>query len=86
MSDYVYVGIAYRYGNPRDYNFPVVIAYSLEEAVAFVSDHRSFRDDKYRHRIYKMEPKIGYDAEEAELVYSSCEVDYGQEKNYHSRR
>lgn len=54
MIDYVYVGIAYRYGNPRDYNFPVVVAYSLEEAAAFVSDHRSLRGDKYRHRIYKM--------------------------------
>lgn len=64
----MFLVMAYRFGDTRDYNYPVGIFSTVEEALKEARFHREYRGGKYDHKIFQLEVGKGYDAEEAEVV------------------
>ena len=61
----VYLVIAYRYGNCKDYNFPIGVFTNEDIAKDMAQRHRKFRGFKYDHKMFCINSDKGYDAEEA---------------------
>lgn len=59
---------AYRYSDKKDYNFPVGIFSTYENAEKAAQKHRDYRGGKYDHIIYRMPIDLDFDAEEAVIV------------------
>lgn len=66
--------MAYRYGNVNSYHFPIGIFDSVTEAEKAAREHHVFRGGKYDHIGWECEKGVEYDAEEAKVVFNTCQT------------
>lgn len=64
----MFLVMAYRMGQLKEYNYPVGVFTTYEKALKEAEIHRNYRGGKYDHQIFKLEEGRNYDAQEAEVV------------------